>query len=156
MSIINPIPIYQKPNEREEFVVFTGYVKSVTDRGRYNSVSFKVDSNDSGDEVPLVSVRCFEQKYGVNHKKLVEDTKGRFLVVLAIKNFYNGKTDYIARHICVAPKEFCVSTHPIVDETSIVDEAHIDSDIPEQVAEPEAEYEQLSLFDNIDDNSLPF
>ena len=156
MSIINPIPIYQKPNEREEFVVFTGYVKSVTDRGRYNSVSFKVDSNVSGDEVPLVSVRCFEQKYGVNHKKLVEDTKGRFLVVLAIKNFYNGKTDYIARHICVAPKEFCASTHPIVDETPIVDEATIADDIPEQVTEPQAEYEQLSLFDNIDDISLPF
>ena len=150
MAIINPIPVYQKPNTKEEFVIFTGYVKSVTDQGTYNSVSFKVNSNDSGDEVPLVSVRCFEQKYGVNHKKLVEDTKGRFLVVLAIKNFYNGKTDYIARHICVAPKEFCASTHPIVDETPITD------NIPEQVAEPETEYEQLSLFDNIDDNSLPF
>ena len=115
--MINPTKVYQKENEREEFYVFSGYVKSVTDRGRYNSVSFKVDSNDSGDEVPLVSVRCFEQKYGVNHKKLVEDTKGRFLVILAIKNFYKGKTDYIARHISLTPKEYTATTHPIIDES---------------------------------------
>ena len=148
--IINPMPIYQKSDIQEEFVIFTGYVKSVKDQGKYNSVSFKVNSEDSGDEVPLISVRCFEQKYGVNHKKLVEDTKGRFLVVLAVKNFYNGKTDYIARHICIAPKEFRASTHPIVDETSTVD------NVPEKIDESEAEYEQLSLFDNVDEDSLPF
>ena len=150
MANINPIKIFQKDNVKEEYYVFSGYVKSVTDRGTYNSVSFKANSEDSGIYAPLVSVRCFAQTIGVNHKKLVENAKGRFLVVLAIKNFYNGKTDYIARHICVAPKEFCASTHPIVDETPIAD------DVPEQVAEPETESEQLSLFDGIDDNSLPF
>ena len=150
MANINPIKIFQKDNVKEEYYVFSGYVKSVTDQGTYNSVSFKANSEDSGIDAPLVSVRCFAQTIGVNHKKLVENAKGRFLVVLAIKNFYNGKTDYIARHICVAPKEFCASTHPIVDETPIAD------DVPEQVAEPETESEQLSLFDGIDDNSLPF
>ena len=150
MANINPIKIFQKDNVKEEYYVFSGYVKSVTDQGTYNSVSFKANSEDSGIDAPLVSVRCFAQTIGVNHKKLVENAKGRFLVVLAIKNFYNGKTDYIARHICVAPKEFCASTHPIVNETPIAD------DVPEQVAEPETECEQLSLFDGIDDNSLPF
>ena len=80
---------------------------------------------------------------------MVENAKGRFLVVLAIKNFYNGKTDYIARHIVLAPRESTESTNPIIDETPV-------ADIPEQVAEPETESEQLSLFDGIDDNSLPF
>jgi len=150
MAIINPIPIYQKPNEREEFLVFTGYVKSVTDRGTYNSVSFKVNSEDGGIDATLISVRCFEQKYGVNHKKLVEDAKGRFVTIIAVPSVYNGKTNYIARHIVLAPKEYTESTNPIVEETPIAD------DIPEQITEPETEYEQLSLFDNIDDNSLPF
>ena len=149
MSNINPIKIFQKDNVKEEYYVFSGYVKSVTDQGTYNSVSFKVNSDDCGIDAPLVSVRCFAQTIGVNHKKLVENAKGRFLVVLAIKNFYNGKTDYIARHIVLAPREFTESTNPIIDETPV-------ADIPEQVAEPETEYEQLSLFDNIDDNSLPF
>ena len=45
--------------------------------------------------------------------------------------------------------EFTESTNPIIDETPV-------ADIPEQVAEPETESEQLSLFDGIDDNSLPF
>ncbi len=149
MANINPIKIFQKDNVKEEYYVFSGYVKSVTDQGTYNSVSFKANSEDSGIDAPLVSVRCFAQTIGVNHKKLVENAKGRFLVVLAIKNFYNGKTDYIARHIVLAPREFTESTNPIIDETP-------DADIPEQVAEPETECEQLSLFDNIDDNSLPF
>ncbi len=149
MANINPIKIFQKDNVKEEYYVFSGYVKSVTDQGTYNSVSFKANSEDSGIDAPLVSVRCFAQTIGVNHKKLVENAKGRFLVVLAIKNFYNGKTDYIARHIVLAPREFTESTNPIIDETPVVD-------IPEQVAEPETESEQLSLFDGIDDNSLPF
>ena len=149
MANINPIKIFQKDNVKEEYYVFSGYVKSVTDQGTYNSVSFKANSEDSGIDVPLVSVRCFAQTIGVNHKKLVENAKGRFLVVLAIKNFYNGKTDYIARHIVLAPREFTESTNPIIDETPV-------ADIPEQVAEPETESEQLSLFDGIDDNSLPF
>ena len=149
MANINPIKIFQKDNAEEEYYVFSGYVKSVTDQGTYNSVSFKANSEDSGIDAPLVSVRCFAQKIGVNHKKLVENAKGRFLVVLAIKNFYNGKTDYIARHIVLAPREFTESTNPIIDETPV-------ADIPEQVAEPETESEQLSLFDGIDDNSLPF
>lgn len=149
MANINPIKIFQKDNVKEEYYVFSGYVKSVTDQGTYNSVSFKANSEDSGIYAPLVSVRCFAQTIGVNHKKLVENAKGRFLVVLAIKNFYNGKTDYIARHIVLAPREFTESTNPIIDETPV-------ADIPEQVAEPETESEQLSLFDGIDDNSLPF
>ncbi len=149
MANINPIKIFQKDNVKEEYYVFSGYVKSVTDQGTYNSVSFKANSEDSGINAPLVSVRCFAQTIGVNHKKLVENAKGRFLVVLAIKNFYNGKTDYIARHIVLAPREFTESTNPIIDETPV-------ADIPEQVAEPETESEQLSLFDGIDDNSLPF
>ena len=149
MANINPIKIFQKDNVKEEYYVFSGYVKSVTDQGTYNSVSFKANSEDSGIDAPLVSVRCFAQTIGVNHKKLVKNAKGRFLVVLAIKNFYNGKTDYIARHIVLAPREFTESTNPIIDETPV-------ADIPEQVAEPETESEQLSLFDGIDDNSLPF
>ena len=149
MANINPIKIFQKDNVKEEYYVFSGYVKSVTDQGTYNSVSFKANSEDSGIDAPLVSVRCFAQTIGVNHKKLVENAKGRFLVVLAIKNFYNGKTDYIARHIVLAPREFTESTNPIIDETPV-------ADIPEQVAEPETESEQLSLFNGIDDNSLPF
>ncbi len=149
MANINPIKIFQKDNVKEEYYVFSGYVKSVTDQGTYNSVSFKANSEDSGIDAPLVSVRCFAQTIGVNHKKLVENAKGRFLVVLAIKNFYNDKTDYIARHIVLAPREFTESTNPIIDETPV-------ADIPEQVAEPETESEQLSLFDGIDDNSLPF
>ena len=149
MANINPIKIFQKDNVKEEYYVFSGYVKSVTDQGTYNSVSFKANSEDSGIDAPLVSVRCFAQTIGVNHKNLVENAKGRFLVVLAIKNFYNGKTDYIARHIVLAPREFTESTNPIIDETPV-------ADIPEQVAEPETESEQLSLFDGIDDNSLPF
>ena len=149
MANINPIKIFQKDNVKEEYYVFSGYVKSVTDQGTYNSVSFKANSEDSGIDAPLVSVRCFAQTIGVNHKKLVENAKGRFLVVLAIKNFYNGKTDYIARHIVLAPREFTESTNPIIDETPV-------ADIPAQVAEPETESEQISLFDGIDDNSLPF
>ena len=149
MANINPIKIFQKDDVKEEYYAFSGYVKSVTDQGTYNSVSFKANSQDSGIDAPLVSVRCFAQTIGVNHKKLVENAKGRFLVVLAIKNFYNGKTDYIARHIVLAPREFTESTNPIIDETHV-------ADIPEQVAEPKTESEQLSLFDGIDDNSLPF
>ena len=32
-----------------------------------------MNSEDSGIDAPLVSVRCFAQKIGVNHKKLVEN-----------------------------------------------------------------------------------
>lgn len=149
MAIINPTPIFQKDGVREEFCVFSGYVKSVTDRGKYNSVSFKVNSDDCGIDAPLVSVMCFEQKIGVNHKKLVESAKGRFVTIFAVSNIYQGKVKYIARQIVLAPREFTESTNPIIDETP-------DADIPEQVAEPETECEQLSLFDGIDDNSLPF
>lgn len=149
MANINPIKIYQKDDAKEEYYVFSGYVKSVTDRVSYNSVSFKVNSKDSGIDAPLISVRCFEQKIGVNHKKLVENAKGRFVTIFAISSFFEGKTNYIARHIVLAPREFTESTNPIIDETP-------DADIPEQVAEPETECEQLSLFNNIDDNSLPF
>ena len=73
MSNINPIKIFQKDNVKEEYYVFSGYVKSVTDQGTYNSVSFKVNSDDCGIDAPLVSVRCFAQTIGVNHKKLVEN-----------------------------------------------------------------------------------
>ena len=136
MANINPIKIYQKDNVKEEYYVFSGYVKSVTDQGSYNSVSFKVNAEDSGIDAPLVSVMCFEQKIGVNHKKLVESAKGRFVTIFAVSNIYKGKVKYIARHIVLAPREFTESTNPIIDETP-------DADIPEQVAEPETESEQL-------------
>ena len=148
MANINPIKIFQKDNVKEEYYVFSGYVKSVTDQGTYNSVSFKVNAEDSGIDAPLVSVMCFEQKIGVNHKKLVESAKGRFVTIFAVSNIYQGKVKYIARQIVLAPREFTESTNPIIDETP-------DADIPEQVAEPETESEQLSLFDKIDDDSLP-
>lgn len=149
MPIINPTPIFQKEGVREDFCIFTGYVKSVTDRDTYNSVSFRVNSEDSGIEAPLISVRCFQQRIGVNHKKLVENAKGRFVTIIAVPSVYKGKTNYIARHIVLAPREYTEATNPIIDDTP-------DADIPEQVAEPETECEQLSLFDSIDDNSLPF
>lgn len=136
MANINPIKIFQKDNVKEEYYVFSGYVKSVTDQGTYNSVSFKVNAEDSGIDAPLVSVMCFEQKIGVNHKKLVESAKGRFVTIFAVSNIYQGKVKYIARQIVLAPREFTESTNPIIDETP-------DADIPEQVAEPETESEQL-------------
>jgi hypothetical protein len=136
MANINPIKIFQKDNVQEEYYVFSGYVKSVTDQGSYNSVSFKVNAEDSGIDAPLISVMCFEQKIGVNHKKLVESAKGRFVTIFAVSNIYKGKVKYIARHIVLAPREFTESTNPIIDETP-------DADIPEQVAEPETESEQL-------------
>ena len=143
--IINPTPIFQKSGVHEDFYILSGYVKSVTDRGSYNSVSFKVNSEDVGINAPLISVRCFEQRYGVNHKKLVANAKGRFVTILAVSSEYNGKTNYIARHIVLAPTEFCEATHPNFDEIS------------EQVNEPEAEYEQMKMnFDIIDDADLPF
>ena len=117
--MINPTKIYQKENEREEFYVFSGYVKSVTDRGTYNSVSFKVDSEDRGAMVPLISVRCYEQEKGVNHKKLVENAKNRFVTIFAVPSFYKGKKSYIARYISLAPKEYTATTHPIVDESDM-------------------------------------
>lgn len=151
MAIINPTPIYQKPNVQEEFFVFTGYVRSVTDRGKYNSLSFKINSEDGGIDAPLISVRCFEQTVGVNHKKLVENAKGRFVTVLAVKNVFKGKTDYIARYICIAPREFSEASHPIIDEAPMVD------NVPEKVIESEVEYEQLTFdFDNTDNDELPF
>lgn len=146
MSIINPTPIYQKYGVNEEFFVFTGYVKSVTDRVTYNSVSFKVNSEDGGIDAPLISVRCFEQRIGVNHKKLVENAKGRFVTIIAVPSVYKGKTSYIARHIVLAPREFTESTNPIIDENPVAD------DIAEQVSEPEAEYTRLSSFDNDEDD----
>ena len=149
MANINPIKIYQKDNVKEEYYVFSGYVKSVTDQGSYNSVSFKVNAEDRGVDAPLISVMCFEQKIGVNHKKLVENAKDRFVTIFAVSNVYQGKVKYIARHIVLAPREFTESTNPIIYET-------LNADIPKQVAESEMEYKQLSLFDNIDDNSLPF
>ena len=149
MANINPIKIFQKDDVKEEYYAFSGYVKSVTDQGSYNSVSFKVNSEDCGIDAQLISVMCFEQKIGVNHKKLVENAKGRFVTIFAVSNIYQGKVKYIARHIILAPREFTESTNPIVDETPA-------ADIPERVAEPESEYEQLSLFDNDNDNQLPF
>ncbi len=146
MSIINPTPIYQKIGVNEEFFVFTGYVKSVTDQGSYNSVSFKVNAEDSGIDAPLISVMCFEQKIGVNHKKLVESAKGRFVTIFAVSNIYQGKVKYIARHIVLAPKEYTEVTNPIIDENPVAD------DIAEQVSEPEAEYTRLSSFDNDEDD----
>ena len=87
MANINPIKIFQKDNVKEEYYVFSGYVKSVTDQGTYNSVSFKANSEDSGIDAPLVSVRCFAQTIGVNHKKLVENAKADSSLFLLSKIF---------------------------------------------------------------------
>lgn len=99
----NPVAIYSKNDE--QFVMINGYVKSVTERDTYSSVSFKVDSDDKGVS-DLISVMCFENKCGINHKKLVADCKGRFLTVFAVERPYGAKKSYVARAISIAPKEF--------------------------------------------------
>lgn len=104
--MINPMNIYQDKEKNEEFVMIQGFVKSVTMHPTYASVSFKVNSEDSGPTAELISVMCFGTGCGINYKKLVEHTKGRFLTIFAVKRFYNGKMNYAARAISIAPREF--------------------------------------------------
>ena len=147
----NPMKIYQIPNVIEEFYVFSGYVKSVTDRGTYNSVSLKVNPEDKGIMAPLISVRCYAQTKGVNHKKLVENAKGRFVTIFAIPSFYDGKTSYIARHISLAPREYAEKTHPFVDEIAKLDGTST------KLVESNARCNQITIdFDDYEKDSLPF
>ena len=102
----NPMNIYQDEKQKEDFVMIQGFVKSVTMHDTYASVSFKVNSEDSGPTAELISVMCFGNGCGINYKKLVEHTKGRFLTIFAVARFYNGKMNYVARAISIAPREF--------------------------------------------------
>lgn len=144
--MLNPYPIYQK--EDEKLVMIQGYVKSVTLQPSYASVSFKKDSDASGAECELISVMCFENKCGLNYKKLVQNTKGRFLTIVAVARSYNGKTSYVARAVSIAPKEFNPSTNPIEkDETQPVYDT-----TPE-----EPKHEQLTLNGwDLQDEIIPF
>lgn len=99
----NPVKIYSKPDE--EFVMISGFVKSVTDQGKYSSVSFKVDSEISG-VTSLIAVMCFDNKCGINHKELVANSKGRFMTVFAVARPYKDGTSFVARAISIAPHEF--------------------------------------------------
>ena len=56
--MFNPIRLFT--GTEKEFVMIQGYVRSVTDRGSYNSVSFLADSNNRDPKAPLVSVMCFD------------------------------------------------------------------------------------------------
>ena len=142
----NPYPIYQEDDEK--LVMIQGYVKSVTPHPTYNSVSFKKDSDDTGAECELISVMCFENKRGLNYKKLVQNTKGRFLTIVAVARSYNGKTSYVARAVSIAPKEFNPATNPIEkDETQPVYDT-----TPE-----EPKHEQLTLNGwDLQDEIIPF
>ena len=60
--MFNPIRLFT--GTEKEFVMIQGYVRSVTDRGSYNSVSFLADSNNRGPQAPLVSVMCFDNAKG--------------------------------------------------------------------------------------------
>ena len=62
-------PIRLNTGTEKDFVMFQDYVRSVTDRGSYNSVSFLANSNIRGKDAPLVSVMCFENDIGINFKK---------------------------------------------------------------------------------------
>ena len=74
----NPVAIYTKPDE--DFVMISGFVKSVVDQGSYNSVSFKVDSEASG-VTDLISVMCFENKCGQSRASPEKEMqKGKMIV----------------------------------------------------------------------------
>ncbi len=147
--MINPTPIYID-GSKDRFVKFSGYVKSVTPEPTFSYVGLK--SNTEA-ESPLVFVKCFANPYGVNHKKLVANSKGRFIVILAERVMYNGKDYYNAKDITLGPREFAEKTHPVIDDTPLdTDNAEVNTD------ESEAEYKQLSLFDymDADTDKIPF
>ena len=136
----NPVAIYTKPDE--DFVMISGFVKSVVDQGSYNSVSFKVDSEASG-VTDLISVMCFENKCGIDFKKLVANSKGRFMTVFAVARPYDKGISYAARAISIAPHEFVEK--PKATKAPVVAPAE------------EVEYEQLSFdLNDIDSDSIPF
>ena len=128
-------PIRLNTGTEKDFVMFQDYVRSVTDRGSYNSVSFLANSNIRGKDAPLVSVMCFENDIGINFKKLTEHTKGRFVTIFAEVRYFDGKKSYKAVGISLAPKEF-------KEETHIVDDNEVQPDFDE--------YEQLA-FDFVND-----
>lgn len=110
----NPIKIFINNEMDEELYMIQGYVRSVTRSPRgYNSVSFLVNSDTRGPDAPLISVMCFDNKYGINFMKLTDNVKGRFVTIFAIKREYKGKKSYKAVAISIAPKEFIEETHPI-------------------------------------------
>lgn len=136
----NPVAIYTKPDE--DFVMISGFVKSVVDQGSYNSVSFKVDSEASG-VTELISVMCFDNPIGINFKKLVENSKGRFMTVFAVARHYGKGVSYAARAISIAPHEFVEKPAAKV--------------APMETPVEEPEYEQLSFdLNDIDSDSIPF
>lgn len=138
----NPVAIYTKPDEHEDFVMISGFVKSVVDQGSYNSVSFKIDSEASG-VTDLISVMCFENKCGIDFKKLVANSKGRFMTVFAVARPYGKGVSYAARAISIAPHEFVEK--PKATKAPVVAPAE------------EVEYEQLCFdLSNGDTDSLPF
>ena len=110
----NPINIYTGTDKR--FVMIQGYVRAVTDQHYYNSVSFLADSDERGPSAPLISVMCFDNKYGINFKALTNDTKGRFLTVFAEERVNDGRKSYKALAVSLAPTEFVEKTHPIDDD----------------------------------------
>lgn len=111
--MLNPTSLYT--GTEKEFVLFRDYVRSVTDRGSYNSVSFLANSNIRGKDAPLVSAMCFENNTGIDFKKLTEHTKGRFVTIVAEVRYKDGKKSYKAIGVSIAPKEFKEETHPIDD-----------------------------------------
>jgi len=136
--MVNPIRLYTGTEEKE-FVMIQGYVRSVTDRGSYNSVSFLADSNNRAPNAQLVSVMCFNNTTGINFKKLTRYTKGRFVTFFAEVRYIDGKESYKAVGISIAPTEFKESTHPI-------DENEVQPDCDEA--------EQLTI--DFGDEDLPF
>lgn len=138
----NPVAIYTKSDEHEDFVMISGFVKSVVDQGSYNSVSFKVDSEASG-VTELISVMCFENKCGIDFKKLVANSKGRFMTVFAVARPYGKGVSYAARAISIAPHEFV--------------EKPVAKVVPVETPVEEPEYEQLCFdLSTGDTDSLPF
>ena len=139
--MFNPIRLYT--GTEKEFVMIQGYVRSVTDRGSYNSVSFLADSNNRDPKAPLVSVMCFDNTTGINYKKLTRYTKGRFVTFFAeVRYKDDGTPTYKAIGISIAPTEFKEDTNPI-------DDSEVQTDYDET-----EEYEQLT-FDFVDED-LPF
>ena len=138
----NPVAIYTKTNKHEDFVMISGFVKSVTDHGTFNSVSFKIDSEASG-ITELISVMCFDNPIGINFKKLVANSKGRFMTVFAVARPYDKGISYAARAISIAPHEFV--------------EKPAEKVAPVETPVEEPEYEQLSFdLDDINTDSIPF
>ena len=139
--MFNPIRLFT--GTEKEFVMIQGYVRSVTDRGSYNSVSFLADSNNRDPKAPLVSVMCFDNTTGINYKKLTRYTKGRFVTFFAeVRYKDDGTPTYKAIGISIAPTEFKEDTNPI-------DDSEVQTDYDET-----EEYEQLT-FDFVDED-LPF